>query len=140
MRRMARTAKESGMVVEYVEGDVTVRFVPIEGAESSSTSKIDDDWLDRGLNAPPEPIQPPFDHRESAAMVRLVELGIGVRCSSGGIRSFGPHTQKKLLDRGYIDVFHEPGEKFADDEISLTKKGMADWKALRKHRDKYPCL
>ncbi|MGO7979539.1 hypothetical protein ACC691_16685 [Rhizobium johnstonii] len=142
MRRIARAAKASGLVFEYVEGDVTVRFVPVEGAKPATSSKLAEDrsMLDRGLDAPPEPIKPPFDHREWAAMARLVELGTGARLPSGGIRSFGPVTQKKLLDRGYIEVFHQSGEKFADDEICLTRKGNADWNALRKHRACYPAL
>ncbi|PDV89959.1 hypothetical protein CO652_00630 [Rhizobium sp. H4] len=142
MRRIARAAKDSGLVFEYVEGGVTVRFVPVEGAEPATSSKLAEDrsMLDRGLDAPPEPIKPPFDHREWAAMARLVELGTGARLHSGGIRSFGPVTQKKLFDRGYIEVFHQPGNSFADDEICITKKGMAAMQAQEMHRTRYPRL
>lgn len=154
IERIIRAAEKTGAAVQVDLKTLVVTIFPgvvaIPTPASPLALKQDgperEDWsdienpLDRGLNAPPEPIQPPFDHREWAIMGRLAGLGVGARLPSGGIRSFGPHTQKKLVDRGYIEVFHQHGKKFADDELCLTQKGMADWKALRKHRDQYPCL
>jgi hypothetical protein len=155
--RLAAVAKKTGMRVEIEIEGVIFRVAPdITPAQGSEHFKTLTEWqawrdqerarqiqreaLDAALDAPPEPIQPPFDHRERFAMERLLELGVGVKIHSCTIRSFGPHTQAKLLERGYVAVEHLPGEKFGDDEISLTKKGLADWNALRRHRDKYPSL
>lgn len=73
-------------------------------------------------------------------MERLVEAGIGVSIHSCSVRSFGPHSQKKLLERGYIKV--SPGQigKYNDDDISLTKQGWTDWQAQKRHIKKYPGL
>ena len=73
-------------------------------------------------------------------MRRLIEAGVGSKVYSCTLRSFGPLTQKKLSERGYIEVCHQPGEKFKDDEISLTAKGLADWKSLEAHWRKYVTL
>ena len=133
--RMANVAKKYGVVVEQEFEGVIVRVAPHRGAVDNAPPEPNP-W-DLALDAPPEPIEPPFDHREQFAMERLIELGVGVKTHSCTIRSFGPHTQNKLLERGYVEVAHQPGGKFKDDEISLTKKGLSDWRALEKHRGKY---
>ena len=73
-------------------------------------------------------------------MERLVAAGIGVMVNSCSIRSFGPHSQQKLLERGYIEV--SPGQigKYNDDDISLTKQGWSDWQAQLRHIKRYPSL
>lgn len=135
LRRMAKLAKQFGVVVEQEFQGVIIRVAPHHGTAAQRKSEPNP-W-DAALDAPPEPIQPQFDHREQFAMERLVELGVGRKIHSCTIRSFGPHTQAKLLDRGYLDVTHQPGDKFKDDEISLTNKGLSDWNALKRHRSKY---
>lgn len=139
LHRMAKVAKELGVVVEQEFEGVIFRVAPFHGAAGSALSPESNPW-DAALDAPPQPVQPPFDHREQFAMELLVNLGVGGRVHSCTIRGFGPHTQKKLQDRGYIDVLPSSEHKFNDQEINLTQLGLRDWKALKRHRDKYPCL
>jgi hypothetical protein len=110
LMRMAAVAEETGMRVEVEIEGVIIRVAPDD--RSLKTLAPEPNYWDAGLDAPPEPIQPPFDHRERFAMERLLELGVGVKIHSCTIRSFGPHTQAKLLERGYVEVEHQPGEKF----------------------------
>ncbi|CCM74531.1 hypothetical protein [Rhizobium mesoamericanum] len=71
-------------------------------------------------------------------MIKLVELGVGQRLHPAGTRGFGPGSQKKLADRGYIEIIHGPGQKASDGEVSLTQTGLADWKAQKAYVKKYP--
>ncbi|NTE46860.1 hypothetical protein [Agrobacterium pusense] len=48
------------------------------------------------------PISPPFDGRELKAMEALFKMPDGSWTSASTIRSFGPHSQEKLLKRGFI--------------------------------------
>lgn len=162
MRRMAAVAKEFSIRVEVEVDGVLVRFAPDSGQQQPGNFATLSEWQawrerrpDRlGKKAkepvidhkasewrlwdpvtdPPQPIQKAFDHRESAAMKRLVKLGVGRKLHPAEVRGFGPHTQKKLADRGYLEIHAIAGQ---DDEVSLTKKGMADWKAQEDHDEKY---
>ncbi|MCK8779121.1 hypothetical protein M0654_03890 [Rhizobium sp. NTR19] len=139
LMRMATAARKHGVVVEREIDGVITRVTPFH--ELPKVAAPEPNHWDAVLeDAPPEPIQPPFDHRERYVMERLIDLGVGVRTYSCTIRSFGPHTQSKLLERGYVEVTNSIGDKFKDDEISLTRKGLADFKALERHRSKYPSL
>lgn len=60
--------------------------------------------------------------------------------NSCSIRSFGPHSQQKLLERGYIDVSLGKIGRYNDDDISLTKNGWSDWQAQQRHIKRYPSL
>jgi hypothetical protein len=153
LQRIMRAAKKTGATVQVDLRSLVVTIFPGSNAPVAPSPTHGfapdgvEDWsenddyprLHKGP-MPPPPIQPALDHREDRIMSQLENLGVGVRLPSGGIRSFGPHTQKKLQDRGYIEVFHQPGRKFVDDEICLTKKGMADLRARDQHRKRYPRL
>ena len=78
--------------------------------------------------------------REHRVMELLISHGVGVFVHSCTIGSFGPHTQAKLVGRGYAEVKHQEGNKFKDDQISLTKQGLKDWKAMKDYHSKYVCL
>ena len=135
--RMANIAKEYGVVVEHEYNGIIIRVAPHHGAEPQNKTRP------KHISSPeipPDPIQPAFDHREHISMERLVEYGVGGKIPSCAIRSFGPRTRQKLLDRGYIEVVSDTGANFKDEQISLTKKGLADWKAMQHHRSKYPYL
>lgn len=134
--RMAKVAKEFGVVVEQEFEGVTIRVSPHDGAGTVENPSSAHQRSARQA-APPEPIQPPLDHREDYAMKYLAALGAGVTVQSSLIRGFGPHTQNKLNERGYVEIHHRKGQKFGDDEVSLTEKGLADWNALQGHRSKY---
>jgi len=135
---MAKIAKEFHVTVSVEYEGVIFRVMPREGANDPEIGRPN--LWDSVFDEPPEPVQPPFDHREAYAMELLVNLDEGKKVHSCTIRGFGPHTQKKLQDRGYIDVFPSLEHKFNDQEITLTKAGRRDWKALKRHKDKYPCL
>ncbi len=135
--RMANIAKEFGVVVEHKYNGIIVRVAPHHGAEPKGKT---DTKRFTSPEAPPDPIQPPFDHRELVSMERLVECGVGAKINCCTIRTFGPRSRQKLLDRGYIEVVSDAGCNFKDEQISLTKKGLDDWKAMQRHRSKHPYL
>lgn len=135
LHRMAKVAKQFGVVIEQEFEGVIIRVGPPHGSPVSEAATLNE-W-DEVFDRPPEPIQPPFDHRELHAMERLADLGVGHKIHSCTIRSFGPHTQAKLVDRGYVVVIHQSGKKFKDDEISITKKGLSDWEALKRYQGKH---
>jgi hypothetical protein len=74
LHRMAKVAKEFGVVIEQEIDGVKIRVAPHHGAQAQPAAPEADPW-DAALDAPPEPIQPPFDRRERFAMERLLELG-----------------------------------------------------------------
>lgn len=135
--RMANIAKEYGVVVEHEYDGIIIRVAPHYGAEPQN--KTQPKHISNP-EAPPDPIQPAFDHRELVSMERLVECGVGMKIHSCTIRSFGPRSRQKLLDRGYIEVVSDAEADFKNEQISLTKKGLSDWKAMQRHRSKYPYL
>ncbi|MCC2612640.1 hypothetical protein [Neorhizobium petrolearium] len=156
IERIIRAAEKTGATVQVDLRSLVVTIFPGTGLLPKPAPPLhftpdgkenwgSEDWSDtdtpdamgRVYSNAPEPIQPPLDFREKDMMERLVALGVGNRVHSSGHRNFGPSTQNKLLDRGYVEVTHQPGNKFNDDEICLTKKGMADWKALKDFRSKY---
>ena len=132
--KMANIAKKYGVVVEQEENGIKVRVAPFHGAEPAHSR---DHSRDSVLDAPPEPIQPRFDHREHFVMERLSELRVGAKVHMCTLRGIAPSTQKKLLAPGYITVHHGKRGKLIDDEISLTRRGLGDWKALMHNRSKY---
>lgn len=150
IERLIRAAEKTGSLVQVDLKTYVATIFPGAGPPPKlglSPSIVSDDVDDREDNStskwrlwdpvtdPPQPIQKAFDHREYAAMKRLVELGVGRKLHPSEVRGFGPHTQKKLADRGYLEIIH--GLSGQDDEVSITKKGMADWKAQEAHDEKY---
>ncbi|SCX00786.1 hypothetical protein DSM25558_0177 [Agrobacterium sp. DSM 25558] len=154
IERIIRAAEKTGATVQVDLRSFVVTIFPGTGLIPKPAAPLfgfpdgKENWDDDGPYEKPdsmgrvysnerEPIYPPLDHREHGMMERLIALGVGNNVHSYGHRNFGPSTQQKLLDRGYVEVTHQPDGKFTDDEICLTKKGLADWKALEKHRSKY---
>lgn len=140
LERIFRAAKAIGATVQIDLKTLMVKVIPNDQPKADTPHAIPAYGKDNWDEAPPEPIHPPLDHRECRAMERLVEAGVGVKIDACSVRSFGPHSQQKLLERGYIEVFSGEKAKYNDDEISLTKRGLDDWNAQRRHTDKYPFL
>ncbi|WP_313522226.1 hypothetical protein [Shinella sp.] len=132
LERMAKTAKKFNVTVSLEYEGVTFYVKPME--EADGVQGLTANPWDAELHARPEPVQPPFDHRELFVMELLSKLGVGEKVHCGTIRSFGPSTQKKLEERGYIEVASAPEQPFRDREISLTHAGLADWRALERYR------
>lgn len=135
LERMAKTAKKFNVTVSLEFEGVTFYVKPMDGADGDQ--RVPENPCDAALDASPEPVQPPFDHRELFVMELLSELGAGEKVHCSTIRSFGPSTQKKLEDRGYIEVASAAGQPFKDREISLTPAGLADWRALERYRNRH---
>jgi hypothetical protein len=157
LERIIRAAEKTGATVQVdLRSSIVTIFPgtglipkpapPLHSVSDGKDNWGSEDWSDlpdyqnRTLGSPPEPIYPPLDHREHGMMERLVALGVGHRIHSYGHRNFGPATQQKLHERGYVEVTHNKGTKFNDDEICLTEKGHGEWTALQRHRRKYPSL
>ncbi|MCT7665639.1 hypothetical protein [Shinella kummerowiae] len=132
---MAKTAKKFNVTVSLEYEGVTFYVKPIDGADGGQG--VPENPWDAALNAPPEPVQPPFDHRELFVMELLSKLGVGEKVHCGTIRSFGPSTKRKLEERGYIEVTSAPEQPYRDREISLTHAGLADWRALERYKTRY---
>ncbi|MGJ7039645.1 hypothetical protein J2Y63_002903 [Shinella sp. BE166] len=136
--RMARVAKELGVVVSLEQDGVTIRVSPFDVGNPETI----DAQLPARLASPlpPEPIKPPLNYLETAVMETLIGCGVGVGVAFSAIRSLGPQTKAKLVKRGYITVTRNPDVKGSDDEISLTAKGRAHWNAMEKYNKTYPRL
>jgi hypothetical protein len=128
MARMAKIAKEFGVVVEHVVGGVTTRVSPHDPDSASAVNKPDALIYNRSTR-PLIPLLSDMHRREFDALERLAEVGVGVWVYSCTLRQFGPHTQAKLLASGYVEVLNEKGSSFKDDQISLTDEGLRKWKA-----------
>lgn len=135
LHRMAKVAKELGVVVEMQFEGVIFRVAPHLSGEELSYEEPKTRAV--GSYTTREPVQPPFDHRELFVMELLNKFGVGEKVPCGTIRSFGPSTQKKLEDRGYIELAAATGQPFKDREISLTPAGLADWRALERYKNRY---
>ncbi|MEX2741066.1 hypothetical protein AB3480_06415 [Rhizobium mongolense] len=144
MLRIATVAKEYGVIVEYVDGDTTIRIEPHHGAEPvkpSDRANQVDAILSRGRRGNPvPPITPDLNWREADVMLQLSRYPIGQKVHWRTLANFGPATQKKLEDRGYIDVSYEAEKPDVLNEVWLTKSGMKAWNSLRSYYDKYPSL
>ncbi len=157
IERLIRAAEKTGAAVQVDLKTYVVTIFPGAGAAPKPAPPLqlpqvsdgkenwdDRDWADyrpyQSADAPPPPIQPELNYREFEAMIQLAKLGVGERLHPAGTRGFGSGTQKKLADRGYIEIIHEPGQKASDDEVCLTKKGLDDWQAQKAYVNKYPSL
>lgn len=151
IERILRAAKATGSIVQIDIKTLVCTILPPSAEQPQKAPPLvrdgkenwddDQDWSHYrpvAIADTPPPIQPELDHREHAAMIKLIELGVGEKLHLAGTRGFGPGTQRKLSDRGYIEIIHQPGGKFQDDEVSLTKKGLTDWKAQKAYIAKNP--
>lgn len=102
--------------------------------EPSSAAARDELPHQKARRVPSPPVNPPFDRRELAAMQILAGIGVDKPICFNKINNAGPSTFKKLSDRGYAKITHENGSPVSEDRIALTKKGLADWKALERYR------
>lgn len=114
LQRIMRAAKKTASTVQVDLRSLIVTILP-HGAPAEAlcdpTAGLKPD-REENINgdrnpfhhtdAPPDPIRPPLERKEHDAMTRLVALGLDVSISQGELPRFGPHTQKSLLERGYI--------------------------------------
>jgi hypothetical protein len=133
MHRIAKVAKETGTVFEVVDGDVTLRFIPVDSAEPEKpTKRINkiDEILNRGSprEAPP-PMKPPLNWREDAVMVAFYAFPNQERHDWREIPNFGPDTQQRLLKRGFVER--------EGDDFWLSVKGRREWKEYTENRGHY---
>ncbi|QGJ73834.1 hypothetical protein [Sinorhizobium meliloti] len=112
------------------------RLEPSRAPEPERDPAWDIPWED----IPPEPIQPPLNWRERNATDYLMTHGAEVRVDWYALKDFGTHTQKKLQERGFVDVSPDQDKYKHPNEIWLTKAGAKAIRDQRAHRDKYPCL
>ncbi|WP_312938755.1 hypothetical protein [Agrobacterium pusense] len=85
------------------------------------------------------PISPPFDGRELKAMEALFKMPDGLWTSASTIRSFGPHSQEKLLKRGFIELSrgaNTPTKSY----IRITGKGRTEWAKYQRFIKDHPHL
>lgn len=103
MERIFRAAKAIGASVQIDLKTLVVTVLPTDRPAIDADSAVvpfgRENW-DEAVS----PISPPFDGREFNAMEVLFKLSDGLWTSASAIRSFGPHTQQKLLDRGFIEL------------------------------------
>lgn len=136
--RMAKIAKEYGVVVERVYNGTTVRVgphgePPMKSAPQSAVRR-------QAPHTVPSPIQPPLSKYELAVMKSLAALGLTAKVRSTKLKLFGATTREKLLVRGYVDIHRPDGGKPRDETVSLTQKGFKDWEAYLKHIREHPYL
>jgi hypothetical protein len=82
------------------------------------------------------PFEPPLTALEERAMTKLLRYGVGKRVKPSALSSFGPGTQRKLLGRGFIDIFE--GATFKETDVALSKDGAKALRTLKAFRRKYP--
>ncbi|WP_421616588.1 hypothetical protein [Agrobacterium tumefaciens] len=125
LERIFLAAKAIGASVQIDLKTLVVTVLPGD----TSTREAESEHLPIGKGNWDEeqsPISPPFDGRELNAMEVLSKLPDGLWTSASTIRSFGPHGQQKLLERGFIEL--SPGANTpTKSEIRITAKGRTDW-------------
>ncbi|MDP9572634.1 UNVERIFIED_ORG: hypothetical protein J2W66_003127 [Agrobacterium larrymoorei] len=136
--RMAKIAKEYGVVVERVYNGITVRVGP--HGEPPIKSSPQSAGRRQAPHTVPSPIQPPLNKYELAVMKSLAALGVTAKVRSAKLKLFGAATREKLLARGYVDLHRAEGSKPRDETVSLTQKGFKDWEAYLKHIRDNPYL
>ncbi len=141
LNRLAAVAKRHGMTIEIETEQYKLRMYP-----SQQVSQDEEEPSSRGLldipyhEIPPEPVQPPLDHREAKAMGYLMAFGAEQPIDWYTLKNFGRHTKEKLQSRGYIAVSGETDRQGTPDQIWLTKAGQNAMRALDAHRSKYLVL
>lgn len=139
MERIFRAAKAIGASVQIDLKTLVVTVLP--GATSAREAESEhlpigkENWDDEQ-----SPITPPFDGRELNAMEVLFKLPDGLWTSASTIRSFGPHSQQKLLTRGYIETSSIGGDTTGKCEIRITEIGRAAWMRYQRHIRAHPHL
>ncbi len=140
LNRLAAVAKRHGITIEIETEQYKLRMYSTDPTDEGATTPEPNPW-DIALNQhPPEPIQPPLDHREAKAMNFLMEIGAEKPIDWYRLKNFGRHSQQKLENRGYIEVSNNSDRTGNPDQIWLTKSGQAAMLALKAHRLSYPVL
>lgn len=140
LNRLAAVAKRHGITIEIETEHYKLRLYSTDPTDEEATTPEPNPWDIPYSQHPPEPIQPPFDHREAKAMKYLMAFGAETPIDWYKLKNFGRHTQEKLQSRGYIDVSAESDRQGNPDQIWLTKAGQRAMRALDAHRSKYPVL
>ena len=130
MHRIAKVAKETGTVFEVIDGEMTLRFIPVEGADPQKpTTRLNkvDEILSRGNRKDgPRAIETPLNGRERSAMRILSGFPAGERHHWDEIPNCGFDTEQRLLARGYVGI------DYTTFEIWPTEKGLLEWAAQSK--------
>lgn len=133
MHRLAKVAKETGTVFEVIDGDVTLRFIPVDGVEpekpTKRINKVDEILNRKAPRDAPPPMTPPMNWREEAVMTALFKLAESERRSWQEIPNFGPDTQQRLLKRGFVER--------EGDDFRLSLAGRRAWKTYTENRGFY---
>lgn len=138
LERIFRAAKAIGASVQIDLKTLVVKVMPIDPpaieADPVAVPFGKENWDDVV-----SPISPPFDGRELNAMKVLFKLPDGLWTSASAIRSFGPHSQQKLLERGFIELSSSATTPEKSD-IRITEKGRKDWAAYQRFIEDNPHL
>lgn len=162
LMRLAAVAKRNNITIEVEAEGYTIRLHANSAAPPATVDLKPEDftslaewqaWRNRERareaqsrwdipyhEMPPEPIQPPLDHREARAMEYLLTVGAEKPVGWYRLKNVGRRTQKKLLDRGYIGVGERTDRLGNPSEVWLTKAGQKAMRDLDAHRSKYPVL
>ncbi|NTC83793.1 hypothetical protein [Agrobacterium tumefaciens] len=136
LERIFRAANAIGASVQIDLKTLVVTVLPTDrpaiDADSAAVPFGRENW-DEAIS----PISPPFDGRELNAMEVLFKLPDGLWTSASAIRSFGPHTQQKLLERGFIELSPHATK---NSDIRITEKGRTDWALYQRFIEDHPHL
>ncbi len=138
LERIFRAAKAVGASVQIDLKTLVVTVLPTDlHAVEASRAPLPFGEGNWGDVVPP--ISPPFDGRELNAMEVLSKLPDGLWTSASTIRSFGPHSQQKLLKRGFIEL--SPGANTpTKSDIRITGKGRTEWAKYQRFIKDHPHL
>lgn len=137
--RMAKVAREFGVVVERELDGVIVRVAPYAKVGDKQEAQQNRSTFQRH-KPPTSPIEPELNRYEYAVIKALAELGPNVKQLSRKTKSLGVATEEKLLRREYIEIHKADSGKYRDEKVSLTDKGFLDWETHIKHIRGYPYL
>ncbi|MDX1222354.1 hypothetical protein GOL85_11520 [Sinorhizobium medicae] len=156
LMRLAAVAKRNNITIEVEAEGYKIRLHPNSDAAPATVDRKPEDftslaewqaWRDRERareaplgDIPPPPIQPPLNWREQNALEYLMTCGADVRVDWYALKDFGADTQKKLQERGFVEVSPDQDKFNHPNAIWLTKAGELAMRAQSVHPDKYPCL
>lgn len=138
LERIFKAAKATGASVQIDLKTLVVTVLPVAlvAVEAAHAPVLfgAENWEDVV-----SPISPPFDARELKAMEALFKMPDELWTSASTIRSFGPHSQHKLLERGFIELSPSANTPTKRD-IRITKKGRIEWAKYQRFIEDHPHL
>lgn len=138
LERIFKAAKATGASVQIDLKTLVITVLPVAPfaveANYVPTPFGAENWEDVA-----SPISPPCDGRELNAMEVLFKLSDGLWTSASAIRSFGPHSQQKLLKREFIELSPSANTPTKSD-IRITGKGRTEWDKYQRFIKDHPHL